>query len=181
MKSVLVLAAGAVLALAAGGPALALTGECFWSHLEGPTRRALLDGYQRLGPQVLDRTPIADRELQAIDAQCEADRVDEAIKERLLTAVVLEHGSAVFLKGWLRWSDHDLQQAWIRLRPDEATLLRRQAEAVVSRLPGADPDLRGPIGSFLGHDPAREDPALVDQVRGYLTSRAVREAIERRR
>jgi hypothetical protein len=169
------------LALAAAEPALALSGECFWSHLEGPTRRALLDGYQRQGPEVMDRVFIADRELQAIDAQCEAASVDDAVKERLLAATVFEHGSAVFLKGWLRWGDGELQQAWSRLRPEQAGQLRRQAEAAVSGAPPSNEELFGPIGAFLGRDPGREDPALVDQVRGYLTSRAIREATERRR
>lgn len=181
MKPVLVLVAGALLALSAAEPALALTGECFWSHLEGPTRRALLDGYQRQGPEVMDRVFISDRELQSIDAQCEAGRSDDGVKERLLAATVFEHGAAVFLKGSMRWSDQDLQQAWSRLKPDEASQLRRQAEAVISGVQGADEDLRGPIASFLGRDPGGEDPALVDQLRGYLTSRSIREAIERRR
>ena len=48
-----VVAAG--LLLAAAQPAFALSGQCFWSHLEPPTRSDLLEGYQRQGPQVLDR------------------------------------------------------------------------------------------------------------------------------
>ena len=171
--------AGASLMLGAR-PALALNGQCFWSHLEPATRSALLDGYQRLGPQVLDRVFVSDRELDAIDSQCGADRGDDALKERLLAAVTFEHGAAVFLKGWLRWDDGALQGAWTRLGPEQTARLRRQADAILTGAPSADDDLHDAIGAFLQRDPAREDPALVDQLRGYLTSRAMREAIERR-
>jgi hypothetical protein len=180
MKALPVAVAASLLAVFGAGRALALSGQCFWSHLEEPTRRDLLEGYQRLGPGVLDRVYISDREIQSIDAQCAAAEADPALKERLLSAVVLEHGSAVFLKGWLRWDDAAIQGAWSRLGPDEADRLRRQASAVITGTEPANSDLTGAVGAFLGRDPGREDPGLVDQVRGYLTSRAVREAIERR-
>jgi hypothetical protein len=180
MRAFAISATAAALALGAASPALALSGQCFWSHLEVATRQNLIDGYQRLGPQVLDRVFISDREFSAIDAQCGADRAEPSVKERLLAAVTFEHGSAVFLKGWFRWDDQTLQGAWMRLTPGQAAQLRGQAEAALSAAqPGGD-DLRGAIGSFLGRDPDREDPAVIDQVRGYLTSRAMREAIERR-
>ena len=180
MKAFLVAGTAALLALAAGAPALALSGQCFWDQLEPPTREALLDGYQRLGPQVLDRVFISDRELQAIDARCGAAAVDGELKERLLAAVAFEHGSAVFLKGWLHWSDADIQAAWSRLRPEETGLLRRQAQGALAGAPPANEDLSEAVEAFLGRDPDREDSGLADQVRGYLTSRAMREAIERR-
>ena len=180
MKAFPVAAAAAGLALAGGAPALALSGQCFWDQLDPPTRGALLDGYQRLGPDVLDRVFISDRELRAIDTQCAAASVDGELKERLLAAVAFEHGSAVFLKGWLQWSDADLQAAWSRLRPEQTGLLRRQAQAVLSGAPPSNEDLSEAVEDFLGRDPGRLDPGLADQARGYLTSRAMREAIERR-
>jgi hypothetical protein len=39
-----------------------------------------------------------------------AAQVPDPVKERLL-AVTFEHGPAVFLKGWLKWGDGDLQRA----------------------------------------------------------------------
>jgi hypothetical protein len=168
----------ALLAVAGARPALALDGQCFWSHLEEPTRRQLLEGYQRLGPQVLDRVLISDREIQSIDAQCGGASADPQLKERLLSAVIFEHGSAVFLKGWLRWDDQAIQGAWSRLGPDQSARLRRQADGVLRAAPPPEEDLSGAVGAFLGRDPAGVDPAVADQVRGYLISRAMREAIE---
>ena len=166
------------LVLSAASPALAMSGQCFWDRLEPPTRNALLDGYQRLGPEVLDRVPVSDRELAAIDAACGPG--PDALKERLLSAVVFEHGSAVFLKGWLRWDDMALQAAWNRIPPEAAGALRRQAEAALSGAPpGGEDSVMGAVGAFLARDPASQPPGLVDQVRGYLTSRAMREVIER--
>jgi hypothetical protein len=173
--------AGATGALVLGAqPALALNGQCFWNQLDPTTRGALVNGYQRLGPEVLDRVLISDHELDAIDRQCADGRGDDALKERLLSAVTLEHGAAVFLKGWLRWDDGALQDAWTRLGPEQKARLLRQADASLTGAAAGDDDLREAISTFLQRDPAREDPALVDQVRGYLTSRAMREAIERR-
>jgi len=179
-RALLALAFASAALTASAGPALALSGQCFWSHLEVPTRQNLLDGYQRDGPAVLDRIAISDRELASLDEQCDARSVDPSIKERLLAATVFEHGSAVFLKGWLRWDDGAIQAAWLRLSPEQAAGLRRQAEGVLAGQP-PDPsgNLGGATGAFLGRDPSREDPALIDQVRGYLTSRSMREAIER--
>jgi hypothetical protein len=177
-RATVLASAAAGLLLLAGSPALAMSGQCFWERLEPPTRGALLDGYQRLGPEVLDRVPISDRELAAIDAACGPG--PGALKERLLSAVVFEHGSAVFLKGWLRWDDMAIQAAWNRVGPQAAGALRRQAEDVLSGAPPAGEDaVTGAIGAFLGRDPAAQPPGLVDQVRGYLTSRAMREVIER--
>jgi hypothetical protein len=180
LLAILAASASAGLLLAAASPALAISGQCFWNQLEPPTRGALLEGYQRLGPQVLDRVPISERELTAIDVQCGAQDAPGDLKDRLLTAVVLEHGSAVFLKGWLHWDDQAIQDAWSRLGPEAISVLRRQAQAVLAGVPPEDADLSGAVGAFLGRDPSREDPGLVDQARGYLTSRAMREAIERR-
>jgi hypothetical protein len=180
MRVLATLASSAALLVAGASPAMALSGQCFWDQLEPPTRSALLEGYQRLGPQVLDRIPIDQRELAAIDARCAAQGAQEELKDRLLTAVVLEHGSAVFLKGWLRWDDAAIQGAWSRLGPEEIGLLRRQAQGALTGAEPADVDLSRAVGAFLGRDPSREDPGLLDQVHGYLTSRAIREAIERR-
>jgi len=171
-------AATAGLLLIAAGPSWALSGQCYWSRLEQPTRDALLQGYQRLGPQVLDRVPVSDRELADIDAACGPGPED--LKDRLLSATVLEHGSAAFLKGWLRWDDDAIQAAWARIDPEQAEQLRRQADAVLARSAPSDESLSRAVGEFLGQDPDRQAPGVVDQVRGYLTSRAIREAIERR-
>lgn len=169
-------AAGSLLLLLAG-PGWALDGRCFWNQLQPMTRGALLQGYQRLGPQVLDRVPIGDAELSAIDANCGPG--PDALKERLLTAVVLEHGAAQFLKGWMRWDDAAIDAAWARIDPEQAERLHRQARAVVDGGPQADESLSRAIGQFLDRDPDQLDPGVADQARGYLTSRAIREAIER--
>ena len=180
MRSAAILApaVSAGLLLLAAQPASAMTGQCFWQQLQAPTRQALLDGYQRLGPQVLDRVQISDRELGAIDSACGPG--PDALKERLLSAVVLEHGSAVFLKGWLHWDDAAMEAAWSRLSPDQARLLRRDANAILAGEQPADQSLTDAIGEFLDREPGRDSAGVVDQVRGYLTSRAIREAIERR-
>jgi hypothetical protein len=169
-------AVGVLLLMA--GPASALSGQCFWNQLQALTRGALVQGYQRLGPQVLDRVQISDGELAAIDSNCGPG--PDALKERLLSAVVLEHGSAVFLKGWMHWDDQGIQQAWGRIDPDQSQILRGQAEALVAGAQQPEQSLSRAIGEFLGHDPERDEPGVADQVRGYLTSRAIREAIERR-
>ena len=159
-------------------PRPALSGECFWRHLERPTRAALLQGYQQLGPDVLDRVFISDDEHRAIDEACQAARgADPSTKQRLLAAIVVEHGAAVFLKGRLRWQDEDIQAAWRRLDPEARSRLRREADAALGpRAPGPD-DIEGLAEVFLG--PAAQDTSALDQAKAYLTSRAVREAIER--
>ena len=103
--AILASAASASLLLLAASPALALSGQCFWDQLEPATRGALVNGYQQQGPQVLDRVFVSDRELRAIDEQCGAGSAPGELKDRLLAAVVFEHGSAVFLKGALHWDE----------------------------------------------------------------------------
>lgn len=173
------LIATAGLTLAAATSARAMTGACLWDHLRPETRSALIRGYLRDGPDVLDRVYVSDQEFDAVDTACEGRRTDERVKERLLAAVVFEHGSAVYLKQRLGWRDDDIQHAWERIAPDGLAMLRRSADTILEEKDPINDDLSGPVRAFL---PPRQndDPPLADQARGYLTSRAMREAIERR-
>ena len=167
------------LGLAAAPAAQAMTGACLWDHLRSETRNALIRGYLRDGPDVLDRVYVSDEEFDAIDSACDGRRTDERLKERLLAAVVFEHGSAVYLKQRLGWRDDDIQRAWERMAPDSLAMLRRSADTILDEMDPINDELSSPVRAFLGTHPD-EDPPLADQARGYLTSRAMREAIERR-
>jgi len=165
----------------AARPAMAMSGACLWGQLRPETRSALIGGYLRDGPDVLDRVYISDAEFDAVDRTCDGShRTDEALKERLLSAVVFEQGSAVYLKQKLGWRDGDIQAAWERIAPDHQAMLRRSADTILANRDPINDDLSGPVRAFLGPRTADSDPALADQARGYLTSRAIREAVERR-
>ena len=162
-------------------PALAMDGACVWDHLQPATRDAFVSGYVRQGPEVIDRVSVSEQEYDAIDQACAPRPLDEDIKDRLLAAVVLEQGSAAVLKGRLGWTDADLQAGWRRLGPDQRAALGQGARAALDGTgapPGdASDELLGAVRTFLGRS-AGDDRVTEDQAGGYLTSRAVREAIE---
>ena len=169
------------LCLVAARPAMAMSGDCLWDHLRPETRTELIRGYMRDGPDVLGRVFISDAEYDAVDTGCDGSRrAEERTKERLLAAVVFEHGSAVFLKQRLGWRDGDIQSAWDRILPADQARLRRSADTILSERDPIEDDLSAPVRAFLGGRRADDDASLADQARGYLTSRSMREAIERR-
>lgn len=173
--------AAAALALGATHPAMAMSGRCFWNQLRPQTRDILLDAYQRQGPAGIDPSTIGDAELQAMDETCGAGRADVDLKERMLAAVVFEQGSAAILTRALEWDGRALDAAWDRLSPDDRSLLNRGAEAVLDGAQTPREDLAPIVSDFLGEAVARrQPPAVADEARGYLTSRALIEAIERR-
>ncbi len=171
-------AACVVVALsAAASPCFAMTGECFWRHLSPATREAFLRDYSRLGAEVLDRVAVGDDEYAEMDSACGAAEADPAAKDRLLAATVIEHGSAVFLQGRLRWDGEAIQAAWRRLPQEDREALSDQANAVLSGRAPAQADVTGPARRFVGEE-AQPDRDLLDQASAYVTSRAMREAIE---
>ncbi len=163
----------------AATPSHAMSGDCVWGQLAPATRDAMIQGYLRNGPDVLGRVFVSARELEDIDANCASTAVPDDLKDRLFSAVVLERGAAVFLKQRLGWRDEDLQDAWERMAPHERAALRRGADAILQGERPAD-DLSDAMRAFLGDSPALDDPKAIDEVMGYLTSRAIREAIEQR-
>ena len=174
----LLAAAGAVVvAFGAAGPSFAMSGECLWRHLEPATRDAFLRQYPRLGPEVLDRVAVSDREYDAMDEACGAAGADPALKDRLFGAIVIEHGSAVYLEGKLGWDNGAIQDAWERLPPDMLDRLHREARLTLRRQSPQSDDLDRAARTFLGSDPS--DRAVFDQARAYVTSRIMRETVER--
>ncbi|MGZ6016902.1 MAG: hypothetical protein ACXWKM_14280 [Phenylobacterium sp.] len=171
--------AAAALALGLAGSASAMTGACLWAHLQQPTRTALVEGYQRDGTDVLDKVLITDREFKAIDELCtDGPDLSDDQKERLLAAVVYEHGAAIFLERRLNWDDAAIHAALERLPEADKAALRRGAEAVLAgREPSGDPSAAA--AAFLSGTNAMEDKGAIDEAVGFLTSRAMREAIER--
>jgi hypothetical protein len=176
-KHLLAAAGAAALALAAASPSFAMSGECLWRHLEPATRDAFLREYGRLGPAVLDRVAISDREYAAMDEACGGSGADPALKDRLLGSTVIEHGSAVYLQGRLGWDNQAIQAAWARLSPELLDRLHAEArQALRSRTSPSD-ELDRAARRLLGSNPPT-DPAVLDQARAYVTSRVMRETVE---
>ena len=169
--------AAAVMTLAAS-PGFAMTGDCFWTHLSPATRDAFLSDYGRLGADVLDRVAVSADEYGAIDTDCGAAGADPATKDRLLGAVVIEHGAAVFLQGRLHWDSGAVQDAWSRVPQEDVDWLHDQARQVLRGQSAGTADVTTLARAFLGPG-ADPDPAVLDQARAYITSRAMREEIER--
>lgn len=171
------LGAAAVL-IGAASPGFAMTGECFWTHLSPATREAFLGDYQRMGADVFDRVAVSADEYNLIDSACGAADADAATKDRLLGAVVIEHGAASYLQGRLHWDSDAIQNAWGRLGSEDVDWLHDQARQVLRGQNSGTADVTTLARAFLGQD-ADPDPAVLDQARAYVTSRAMREAIER--
>lgn len=170
-------AGAAALATLAASPSLAMTGECFWSHLSPATRATFLSNYGQLGAEALDRVKVSADEYGAMDSACGAAGVDPAIKDRLLGADVIEHGSAAFLEGSLRWDNDAIETAWSRLTQDDLDSLHDQAREAIRGRASDDEDVTVQARRFLG-DMVVTNPQVLDQARAYVTSRAMREAIE---
>ena len=168
----------AAITICAASPSFAMTGECFWRHLAPATRDALLRDYERLGAEALDRVAVSGDEYGAMDSECGAAGADPAVKDRLLGAVVIEHGSAVFLQGRLHWNSDGIQTAWARIAPDDVDWLHDQAKQVLRGQTPESADVSGPARDFLGDAPD-PNPEVLEQARAYVASRAMREQIER--
>ncbi len=167
----------ALVGVAAASPGFAMSGECFWRHLSPATREAFLKDYGRLGAEVLDRVAVDDADYAAIDSACDAASADPATKDRLLAATVIEHGSAVFLEGRLHWDADVIQAAWSRLPREDLDGLHGQARQVLRGQAVEQADVTGPARRFVGSG-GDGDRDVLDQARAYVTSRAMREAIE---
>jgi hypothetical protein len=173
----LVLAAGvAVALLGVGSPSFAMSGDCFWRRLSPATRGSFLREYGRLGPEVLDRVAVSDREYAAMDEACGGSGWDPALKDRLLGATVIEHGAAVYLQGKLGWDNQAIQSAWERLSPELLDRLHQEARQALRGQSQQSDGLGRAARRFLGSDPS--DPAVLDQARAYVTSRIMRETVE---
>jgi hypothetical protein len=176
-RHLLAAAGAAAVALGAASPGLAMSGDCFWRHLQPATREAFLREYGRLGPEVLDRVAVSDREYAAMDAACGGSGSSSGLKDRLLGATVIEHGAAVYLQGKLGWDSQAIQAAWSRLSPDLLDRLHQEARLALRSQSPRSEDLDRAARRFLGSDPS--EPAVLDQARAYVTSRVMREAVER--
>jgi len=172
-------AGAAVVMMGAAAPGFAMTGACFWAHLAPATRDAFLANYARMGADALDRVEVSSDEYAAMDSACGAADSSAATKDRLLGAVVIEHGSAVFLEGQLHWDAAAIEDAWGRISSDDMDWLHDQARQVLRGQSDGTADVTNIARAFLGPD-ADPDPGVLDQARAYITSRAMREEIEQR-
>jgi hypothetical protein len=174
----LFIAAGAAaVMMGAAAPGFAMTGDCFWTHLAPATRGAFLANYARMGADALDRVAVSSDEYAAMDSACGAADSSAATEDRLLGAVVIEHGSAVFLEGRLHWDAAAIDAAWGHISSDDMDWLHDQARQVLRGQSDGTADVTNIAKAFLG-DAAAADPGVLDQARAYITSRAMREEIE---